>query len=936
MRSARSRGGAMVAAVLLVVTLTAGLAAFPGPASAAGTGTVTGRVIPTDPANGFNLWCVQLVPVGGGSVVYGDLNDCPLGTGDLSYQMTGVPAGSYLAQVRSYGFGQFAATYGGTPVTVTGGASSVADIAVDNRLGCVEVTVKKAGGVPGHVLHSSQPGRGGTNFQHVDATAQSSVTTSNGCALPGAFVFEVWAEDNTALAARAVAVRPGQTLRFTIDLDQSPQPTLTVSGNPNARTYIDAQTGQSVISLYRGSTAGVTVTFPAPCPGGATPTSVVLQHAGTDHVATQTAPNSGQWQVSILRAQLDSGPLLAVVTCPGQNPVVQTLGRVVLYDPSGYVTNAVTHQPVIGAEVVLFNVPGWYPRTTLGTPGANQCESNTSKAPGAPWTQPAPTGIGVRATAQAAEGQVAPAIDAMVTDTLGHYGWDVAAGCWYVQVTAAGYETLVSPVVGVPPAVTDLDLELQPLPVVGEVPGAPGSVSAVAAKLSAAVSFAPPASDGGQPITAYTVTAAPGGATCIAVPPATSCVVTGLAEATSYTFTVRATNIIGQGAASAVSNAIVPWAGSAFHPVVPSRVLDSRGPNGGWNAPLAAGASRDLKVTELGGPSAVPASASAVVMNVTATGSTAGSFVSVWPAGLPKPVASNLNFAAGQTIPNLVTVKIGAGGNVSFATAVGSVHVIADVVGYFDDGTTAGDLFTGVTPERILDTRGPTGTGPAVAQGTPRALDVRGTAVVPDTATTVVANVTVTGGSAGSFLSVWPSGVAQPTSSNLNFGAGQTIPNLVVIKIGADGKINIANAVGTVHVIVDVVGYFDPSGGARFHAIDPTRMLDSRLGVGLSGSFPQGTSRSLAVAGAAGSGVRADATAVVANVTATEGTTGSFVTIFPDGVDRPTSSNLNFAAGETIPNLTMVKIGSQGRVKLYNHLGSVHLIGDAVGFYAPT
>ena len=523
-----------------------------------------------------------------------------------------------------------------------------------------------------------------------------------------------------------------------------------------------------------------------------------------------------------------------------------------------------------------------------------------------------------------------------IYDTTGYYGWDVAPGCWYLRVSAPGYEAMTSPVVGVPTAVTDLDLALQPLPVVGDVPGAPGSVTAAGAKLAASVSFAAPASDGGQPISAYTVSAAPGGATCTALPPATSCVVSGLTEATSYTFTVRATNIIGQGAASAPSNAVVPWAGSAFHPVVPSRVLDSRGPNGGWNAALAAGTPKNLKVTGLGGPSEVPQTASAVIMNVTATASTLGSFVSVWPAGLAKPVASNLNFAAGQTIPNLVTVKIGTGGNVSFGTALGSVHLIADVVGYFDDGTAAGDLFTGVTPERILDTRGPTGTGAAVAQGTPRALDVRGTVVVPDTATTVVANVTVTGGSAGSFLSVWPSGVPQPTSSNLNFGAGQTIPNLVVIKIGADGKINIANAVGSVHVIVDVVGYFDPTGGARFHAVDPTRMLDSRLGVGLSGVFAQGISRPLPVAGAAGSGVRADATAMVANVTATEGTAGSFVTLYPDGVARPTSSNLNFAPGETIPNLTMVKIGQQGRVDLYNHVGATHLIADVVGYYAPT
>ena len=57
-----------------------------------------------------------------------------------------------------------------------------------------------------------------------------------------------------------------------------------------------------------------------------------------------------------------------------------------------------------------------------------------------------------------------PAVNPQYTDADGRYGWDVAEGCYYVVVLADGYAERVSPIVGVPPAVTDLDLELTPQP----------------------------------------------------------------------------------------------------------------------------------------------------------------------------------------------------------------------------------------------------------------------------------------------------------------------------------------------------------------------------------------------------------------------------------------------------------------------------------------
>ncbi len=56
-------------------------------------------------------------------------------------------------------------------------------------------------------------------------------------------------------------------------------------------------------------------------------------------------------------------------------------------------------------------------------------------------------------------------------------------------------------------------------------------------------------------------------------------------------------------------------------------------------------------------------------------------------------------------------------------------------------------------------------------------------------------------------LSVYPGGSGQPNVSNLNYVAGQTIPNMVVVPLGPGGTVTLFNAAGTVHVIADLVGY---------------------------------------------------------------------------------------------------------------------------------
>ena len=237
---------------------------------------------------------------------------------------------------------------------------------------------------------------------------------------------------------------------------------------------------------------------------------------------------------------------------------------------------------------------------------------------------------------------------------------------------------------------------------------------------------------------------------------------------------------------------------AGFVGLVPARAMDTRSAGGA----IGPGESRRLPLIGVAG---VPIEgASAVVLNVTVTEPTAGGYVTVWPTTDARPNASNLNFARGQTVPNLVVCKLGTDGSVSLFNATGSSHLIADVVGYFTPW--AGGVCASLTPARVLDTRA---THSPLGAGSSRDLTMAGVGGVPATGATAVAlNMTVTEPTAAGYLTVWPAGSARPVASNLNFVAGQTVANLVMCKLGANGAVSLYNAVGSSHVIADVVAWF--------------------------------------------------------------------------------------------------------------------------------
>ncbi len=389
---------------------------------------------------------------------------------------------------------------------------------------------------------------------------------------------------------------------------------------------------------------------------------------------------------------------------------------------------------------------------------------------------------------------------------------------------------------------------------------------------------------------------------------------------------------------NSVSSVATGSLGDSFHALAPSRILDSRpggGNIGGYTTPWGAGVTREVAVT--GGASGVPSNADAVVLNVTVTGASSPSFLSVYPSGATPTTVSDLNFSGGQTIANQVTVKVGAGGKVSVLNHSGQVDVIADVTGYYSSAT--GEGFTSLSPARILDSRpgvGNTG-GYATPWGpsTSRDVFVGGRGGVPSNAAAVVLNVTVTDTDASSFLSVWPQGSSRPTVSNINWAPHTTIANAVTVKLNAvSGEVSVYNLAGDANVVIDVAGYFVAGSGDLFHPLTPARVLDSRPGTLNYGAYTTpwgaGTSRNVDVAPLAG--VLPSADAVVANVTVTNTTGGSFLTVWPQGSTRPTASSLNWAPGVTIPNAVTVKLGA-GQVSVYNFSGSVDVLTDVGGWY---
>jgi LPXTG-site transpeptidase (sortase) family protein len=269
----------------------------------------------------------------------------------------------------------------------------------------------------------------------------------------------------------------------------------------------------------------------------------------------------------------------------------------------------------------------------------------------------------------------------------------------------------------------------------------------------------------------------------------------------------------------------------------------------------------------------------------------------------------------------LVAVLLLASSFVAVST-VGSTVVSAAPVG--------ASAFRGVSPLRVLDTRE---TAKPTA-GSYNPVVIAGLAGVPSTATAVVLNVTAIDAEGEGYVTVFPWGEALPNTSNVNIKRfGQMVPNLVTVRLGAEGKVGLYSSISA-NLLVDVFGYYSASGATsagRFIALTPQRLLDTR---GRATAGEDGVVRLAMPAG-----VPANTEGLVLNVTAVNSrlrTNGfGYWTAFPAGQAQGTTSNINISTpDQTIANQVIVKPSALG-VDFYSYAGG-DLLVDLMGYYTGT
>jgi hypothetical protein len=275
--------------------------------------------------------------------------------------------------------------------------------------------------------------------------------------------------------------------------------------------------------------------------------------------------------------------------------------------------------------------------------------------------------------------------------------------------------------------------------------------------------------------------------------------------------------------------------GDAFVGATPLRLVDTRETSRVTPVePLVLKVADIAATTANGTATTIPANVGAVALNVTVVSPDSAGFVTVYPCDVARPLASNVNYTAGQIVPNGVIAPVSANGEVCIFSQA-DTDVVVDLAGWFPGGA-----FTAATPQRLVDTRD--GTGGQLGKLDPagqlsvairgQSLAVGGTSTaVPTSATAAALNVTIVNPDASGFATVWPCSTARPLASNLNFVAGQVVANNVIAPIGEQGNVCFYTNVPS-DIVVDIAGYFSGETGNQFVGSTPKRYIDTRSSLG--------------------------------------------------------------------------------------------------------
>jgi hypothetical protein len=827
-----------------------------------------------------------------------------------------VIAGSNLSAATAIKFGSVNATI------TANSATSITATAPAEAAGIVDVTVTTSGGTSAtssadKFTYAASPTVSGLNPSNGPSSGGTSVTVT-GTNLSSATTVSFGASSGTITADSATSITATAPSGNAGAVDV----TVTTAGGTSATSAADKFT-YVALPVVTGLTPAS-----GPIAGG-----TVVTIAGTNLIAT-TAVKFGSVNATITADSATS----ITVTAPAEAAAMVDVTVTTTGGTSA--TSSADKFAYVALPVVTGISPTSGPAsggTTVTISGTNLSAATTVSFGGSLGTITADSATSITATAPSG---IVGAIDVTVTTPGGTSA-----------TSSADKFTYVAP----PPAVSGVS------PSTGSTAGG-ATVTVVGSNLSAAtvIKFGSVnATISGDSATSVTVTAPARAAGTVDVTVTTPSGTSATSAADQYTYVA------------------LSLSGAPYTPLTPVRVCDSRTVNtfvpanqcnsgpGNPVGPTPAGGTKTINVANGGagglGTFGVPADATSVVLNVTAVSpGPPGGFMTVYPAGASEPNASNLNYPTGETVPNLVQVGVGTGGDISFASS-DQTDLIVDVEGYSAPGTGSGaGLYNALSaPLRLCDTRAPNSfvpanqcDGPGGAAGTlaangPKNVTVTNGGSIPNGATAAVLNITVVNPAASGFLTAYPQGSTEPNASNLNFGAGQTTTNRVIVPLSASGQVTLVSSAPT-DAIVDVSGYYSAAAGTGTTfspEAAPVRVCDTRAVTTFS---PQNQCSSQHVAsgsgnllslkvtagGAVSDGVPAEATAVVVNLTGIGPSTSTFLTVFP-GPSLPNSSDLNPAAGETRANLAVATVNpNTGKISVFNNTGSLDVIVDVLGWYS--
>ena len=397
------------------------------------------------------------------------------------------------------------------------------------------------------------------------------------------------------------------------------------------------------------------------------------------------------------------------------------------------------------------------------------------------------------------------------------------------------------------------------------------------------------------------------------------------------TYTITDTVNLTNGSTASTTTSFTT-AGSDYTPYGPSRILDTRKGIGAAKAPVKTGDDIEVKVAGVG---SIPSDVTAVALNLTATDTTANGYLDATPGG---DQVSTLNYLKGQTVANNAIVPV-SDGYIEIdneGDSGGTADILGDISGYFTPTTAS--AYTPATEMRLLDTRNAIGAPKAkIAAGSDVPVAIAGADSIPSGVTAVAVHVTAVDATGNGWIAAEADGAGTPSTSIINYMAGQTVSNTVIVPVAANGEIELYNGglSGSVDLLADVTGYFSADGTDAYVPIVPTRIFNSNGGGALPpdgtlvniplGQFPDNPYVSVFPANAT----------MVTNLTVTQGQADGYITVYRNGVTRPATSNLNYLKGQTVANLALLGTNDSFQdVDAYNNsTGTTDLIIDELGYF---